>query len=66
MGYNPNLDIPKGQQKQVGGNAINKVLDKIINARLDNRVDHDFIKDLYEFDNYVLEDFIQMMIFILS
>jgi len=37
-----------------------KVLDKIINARLDNTVDHDFIKDLYEFDNYVLEDFLQM------
>ena len=37
-----------------------KVLDKIINARLDNKIDHDFIKDLYEFDNYILEDFLQM------
>ena len=36
------------------------VLDKLIDARLDNTVDDEFIKDLYNMENYVLEDFVQM------
>jgi DNA polymerase I len=36
------------------------VLDKIIDARIDNKVTPEFIKDLYKFDNYILEDFVQM------
>ena len=36
------------------------VLNKMIDARLDNTITPDFIKDLYEFENYVLEDFVQM------
>ena len=37
-----------------------KVLDKIIDARIDNVVTQEFINDLYKFENYVLEDFVQM------
>jgi len=36
------------------------VLDKLIDARLDNTVSEEFIKDLYNMENYVLEDFVQM------
>ena len=36
------------------------VLDKLIDARLDNTVTEEFIKDLYNMENYVLEDFVQM------
>ena len=36
------------------------VLNKMIDARLDNTITPDFISDLYEFENYVLEDFVQM------
>ena len=37
-----------------------KLLNKIIPARLDNTVTNGFIEDLYNFDNYELEDFVQM------
>ena len=36
-----------------------KVLKKITMARLDNVVNADFVEDLYDFDNFVLEDFLQ-------
>jgi len=36
------------------------VLDKLIVARLDNTVSDEFIKDLYNMENYILEDFVQM------
>lgn len=36
-----------------------KVLKKITLARLDNIVNAEFVEDLYDFDNYVLEDFLQ-------
>jgi DNA polymerase elongation subunit (family B) len=37
-----------------------KVLNKLIDARLDNVVTPEFIDDLYDFKNYELEDFVQM------
>jgi len=37
-----------------------KLLDKIIDARLDNTITTEFIDDLYNFKNYELEDFVQM------
>tara|TARA_R110000744_G_scaffold2344_14_gene9573 strand:+ start:1792 stop:4020 length:2229 start_codon:yes stop_codon:yes gene_type:complete len=37
-----------------------KVLDKMIERRLDNRVDAEFVASLYKIDNYKLEDFVQM------
>jgi len=37
-----------------------KVLDKLIDARLDNVITTEFIDSLYKFDNYELEDFVQM------
>ena len=36
-----------------------KVLSKLIDARLDSKVDIAFIKDLYDFDNYEVSDFVQ-------
>ena len=36
-----------------------KVLNKLIDARLDNKVNQDFIKDLYDFENYEVDDFLQ-------
>tara|TARA_R110000751_G_scaffold119302_8_gene219772 strand:- start:1894 stop:4131 length:2238 start_codon:yes stop_codon:yes gene_type:complete len=36
-----------------------KVLSKLIDARLDSKVNSDFIKDLYNFDNYEVSDFVQ-------
>ena len=37
-----------------------KVLDKIIEGRLSNTVDHQFIEKLYDFSNYTLGDFLQL------
>ena len=36
-----------------------KVLNKLIEARLDNSVSAPFIKDLYDFENYEVKDFVQ-------
>ena len=36
-----------------------KVLNKLIDARLDNTISNDFIKDLYNFENYEVSDFVQ-------
>ena len=36
-----------------------KVLNKLIDARLDNTVNQDFIKDIYNFENYEVDDFLQ-------
>tara|TARA_R100000664_G_C2755540_1_gene143270 strand:+ start:101 stop:2329 length:2229 start_codon:yes stop_codon:yes gene_type:complete len=37
-----------------------KVLDRLIEHRIDNKIDAEFISSLYNIDNYELEDFMQM------
>jgi len=37
-----------------------KVLDRLIEHRIDNKIDAEFISSLYNVDNYELEDFLQM------